>query len=118
MPQKNTPRRPTPGLISLFVSAIGLLLVSVAITYYIGLVALQNNRRLAHEVTVLQHSRRTCRRLLSMETGQRGLVLTGQQEYLDSYTQAVRWRELFSLPSIVTMRRSTALATELRALIP
>jgi PAS domain S-box-containing protein len=88
MAGKTTPRRPTTHLISVFVSAIGLLLVSVGVTYYIGLVALQNNRRLAHEVTVLQQLEAYLSTLLSMETGQRGFILTGQQEYLDPYTQA------------------------------
>jgi PAS domain S-box-containing protein len=53
-----------------------------------GQLALQTNRRLAHELTVLQQVETFLSALTDMETGQRGFVLTGREEYLQPYTKA------------------------------
>lgn len=88
MPYRQRLLRHQRKLIALFAGAISLLLVSIGFTYYIGLLALQTNRRLAHELTVLQQVETFLSAVTDMETGQRGFVLTGREEYLQPYTEA------------------------------
>jgi PAS domain S-box-containing protein len=81
-------RRAPPGVITVFGLAIAILIISVAAAYYMGLVALRNNRQLARELIVMQEVERFLSDLRDMETGQRGFVLTGREEYLEPYTRA------------------------------
>jgi PAS domain S-box-containing protein len=52
-----------------------------------GFIALQSNRQLAHELRVGQQVESFLSALTDMETGQRGFVLTGREEYLEPYTR-------------------------------
>jgi PAS domain S-box-containing protein len=74
--------------IAIFAIAMGLLLATIAFAYYTGLSALQSNRQLAHELTVMQHLEEFLSALKDMETGQRGFALTGGEDYLEPYTKA------------------------------
>lgn len=62
-------------------------MATIAFTYFSGLVALQTNRQLAHELLVLQQVETFLAAVTDMETGQRGFVLTGREEYLEPYTR-------------------------------
>jgi PAS domain S-box-containing protein len=72
-------------LVSTFVGVGCLLAVSIAVAYIIGLRALQLNRELSRESDVMRKVERFVSALKDTETGQRGYLLTGDEEYLKPY---------------------------------
>src|SRR6266567_1280776 len=72
-------------IVSTFVGVGCLLLVSIAVAYIVGLRALQLNRDLARESDVMRKVERFVSALKDTETGQRGYLLTGDEEYLKPY---------------------------------
>jgi PAS domain S-box-containing protein len=88
MPFRKRLKRYQRNIIALFGGAIAVLVATLALTYYMGFIALQTNRQLAHELTVRQQVEAFLSALTDMETGQRGFVLTGREEYLEPYTRA------------------------------
>jgi PAS domain S-box-containing protein len=70
---------------STFVGVGCLLVVSVAVAYIVGMRALQLNRELSRESNVMRKVERFVSALKDTETGQRGYLLTGDEEYLKPY---------------------------------
>ena len=72
-----------------FLAAAVLLVASVALAYWAGLLVLASNRKLLTQRSVLQHLDQVLATLTDAETGQRGYLLTGEDRYLDPYRLAV-----------------------------
>jgi PAS domain S-box-containing protein len=77
------------GIIVIFVVAAGLLIASIAFTYWMGLLALESSRQLGQERSALQHLDDAFSVLKDAETGQRGYLLTGEEAYLEPYNKAL-----------------------------
>jgi signal transduction histidine kinase len=105
-----------PGIV--FAAAATLIVASTGLMYYIGRVALENNRRLAAQRAVLEHIERIGSTIKDAETGQRGFLLTGRAEYLQPYRTASGQihRELATLEVLMDSERERARARQLAAL--
>jgi PAS domain S-box-containing protein len=77
-------------LIGLLCSAATILLViAMAVTYVIGLAAVNAHRNMATQLIVLQQVEDVLSTLKDTETGQRGYLLTGDQSFLEPYTKGL-----------------------------
>jgi PAS domain S-box-containing protein len=65
------------------------LLVSVLLMYWVGLDVLPSQRQVASEKAILQHLEASVATLTDAETGQRGYLLTGDEQYLEPYHNAL-----------------------------
>jgi len=74
-----------PRIALIFFGAGLLLLLSIAFTFIAGQIVLTSNRKIAEELTIIEQLERTFSILKDLETGQRGFLLTGSEEYLQSY---------------------------------
>ena len=74
----------------LFSSAALLLLITLAVTYLVGMYVVRWNRSMAFERAVIQHLTQLSSTIKDAETGQRGYILTGKPSYLAPYQDAVR----------------------------
>lgn len=72
----------------LFAAAALLVVVSVGAMYVIGKVALDSNRHLATQREIIGQLEMTASLIKDAETGQRGYLLTGDETYLQPYTDA------------------------------
>src|SRR5436190_6784369 len=81
-------RRPRATL-RFFLFAVGVLATSILVTYFIGAAAIESSRRVARERSILQDLENLISSLKDAETGQRGYLLTGDENYLEPYRDAL-----------------------------
>lgn len=74
----------------LFSAAAALLVVTLVFTYLVGWYVVRCTKAMATERNVIQHLMRLSSTLTDAETGQRGYLLTGKEQYLEPYEDAVR----------------------------
>ncbi|MDB6059720.1 MAG: putative Histidine kinase [Verrucomicrobiales bacterium] len=74
----------------LFSAAATLLVVTLVFTYLVGWYVVRWTRSMSTERNVIQHLMRLSSTLADAETGQRGYLLTGKDQYLEPYRDAVR----------------------------
>jgi PAS domain S-box-containing protein len=73
----------------------------MVVTYVIGLAALQASRKMAAQLMVLQQVEDFLSTLKDAETGQRGYLLTGDESYLEPYTNSLAQLN----PELASLRR-------------
>lgn len=74
----------------LFTAAAVLLAVTLVFTYVVGLFVLRSSREMEHHRAAIQHLSEVVSTLKDAETGQRGFLLTGKDNYLAPYESAVQ----------------------------
>ena len=79
----------SPNLAAVFLLVIGLLISSVALTYWLAIQANASNRKLADLRVVIEHLDRLLGSVTEAETGQRGYLLVGRETYLGPYHAAL-----------------------------
>ncbi|MBA4055500.1 MAG: hypothetical protein C0490_12365, partial [Marivirga sp.] len=72
-----------------FLLTLGIFSVLGAYTYFNNKAQLDTGRRIAHSTEVLLVAQSLLNDLLSAETGQRGFVISGQDEYLEPYVTSL-----------------------------
>lgn len=95
----NYPRKHPIAL--LCYAATILLVVAMVVTYVIGLAAIKAGQKMATQLLVLQQVEDTLSTLKDAETGQRGYLLTGDESFLEPYTNGV----LQLKPQLDTLRQ-------------
>src|SRR5580658_9308374 len=70
----------------IFLATVILLSASIAFIYYAGLIAIEANQGREATVSALDQLQTFLSDLKDAETGQRGFVLTGEEEYLRPYS--------------------------------
>ncbi|SPE57162.1 putative Histidine kinase [Verrucomicrobia bacterium] len=78
-----------PGVGGVFLIAASLLVVSLAAMYWTGAQAIGDHREIASDRATLQQLEEILSTLKDAETGQRGYLLTGSDDYLTPYRQAL-----------------------------
>ncbi len=73
---------------SVFLLVIALLVISVGVTYWLGLAAADSNRELTAIRVVIEHLDRLLAAVTEAETGQRGYLLVEKKSYLEPYYAA------------------------------
>jgi PAS domain S-box-containing protein len=76
-------------ILRVFLVSAGLLVGGVFLMYWVGASALAIHDRVSFERALLQHLEETGSTLKDAETGQRGYLLTGDEQYLSPYRQAL-----------------------------
>src|SRR5436190_7760047 len=66
------------------------LAASIGVTYWTGLLAVESNRKLATQRTVIERLERVVSTLKDAESAHRGYLLTGEDRYLEPYERARR----------------------------
>jgi PAS domain S-box-containing protein len=72
----------------LFFVAAALLVGSMVLTYRVGLLAIQSERKMVGQLSVLKQLDDLMSTLRGAETGERGFLLTGEEAYLEPYQKA------------------------------
>src|SRR4051794_29910659 len=72
-----------------FAAMAVVLVISVAAVYVMGLLTLNHTRELVRRQVVLDHLQQMFSTLKDAETGQRGFLLTGNEQYLEPYHEAI-----------------------------
>src|SRR3954465_4857196 len=75
---------------AVFAAMAVVLIVSVSGIYVMGVLTLQRTRHVVQHQVVIDHLQSALTTLLDAETGQRGYVLTGDDQYLQPYHDAVQ----------------------------
>ncbi len=73
----------------LFLTAAGLLVGSTAFTWWVGRIAQDSTRALTEQRSVIEELDHVLWTVEAAETGQWGYLLTGQDQYLESYNHAL-----------------------------
>src|SRR5882672_272537 len=73
----------------IFLAAAALLAASMAFTYRSGVTAIAGERKMAGQLMILQELEDFFSSLKDTETGQRGYLLTGEESYLQPYTNGL-----------------------------
>src|SRR6476646_3279561 len=74
---------------STFVAVACLLVGSIAVAYVVGLRAVRLSRNLAFQNDAIRHLEGFVSALKDAETGQRGYLLAGEEQYLEPYKAGV-----------------------------
>src|SRR3954466_12900591 len=82
-------RRDSTRLVLIFGLMAAVLLVSTSIAYWFGLRALDASRTLIQYQSIIHTIDDTVSTLRDAETGQRGFLLTGDEQYLKPYHSAL-----------------------------
>src|SRR6478672_11518443 len=77
-------------LVIIFLAAAGLLAGSMAVTFYIGHLALDAQRQMSIQFGVLNQLPELASTIKDAETGQRGYLLTGEDAYLQPYDSSLK----------------------------
>jgi len=75
--------------LAVFAAMAVVLVASVSLIYMMGLATLHRTREVVQHQMVLDHIERALTTLIDAETGQRGYLLTGDEQYLQPYRDAV-----------------------------
>src|SRR5260221_3661587 len=73
-------------VVLIFLAAAVLLVASMVFTYQIGLITVRAERKMTTQLSVLNQLEEFISTLKDTETGQRGYLLTGEDAYLQPYT--------------------------------
>src|SRR5215472_3895224 len=87
--QTRSPKPAERAITLLFIAAAALLVVTTFFVYRIGLIRIHAQQQMATELLVLQNLEEFISSLKDTETGQRGYLLTGDDPYLQPYTNAL-----------------------------
>src|SRR5947209_511003 len=82
-------RRGRSTIVNVFALAATLLVASLVLTYFVGMVAIESNRKIVSERAILQHLDQMLSTLKDAETGQRGYMLMNDELYLTPYKEAL-----------------------------
>ena len=73
----------------IFFAMATVLIVTIAMTYQMGLMTLRASQTLVSDQDVIDHLSDVLSTVTEAESGQRGFLLTGNRDYLTPYNQAV-----------------------------
>src|SRR6266849_8880302 len=77
------------AIANVFWIAATLLVASILFTYFVGLAAIDRNRKVATQRSILQHLEHFISTVRDAETAQQGYLLTGDEHSLGPYNRAV-----------------------------
>ena len=80
-------RRPRIAL--LFFAAASVLVASIVLIFWMGIIVQKDARSLVRQKSIVQQWDQILISLENAETGQRGYLLTGEEEYLAPYNEAL-----------------------------
>jgi len=83
-------RRTPRWVIAVWFGAFGLLVLDVVFSFYNIEEMARNEKKVIHSRDVARTIRSLLNSLINAETGQRGYLITGQDDYLDPYTIAMK----------------------------
>ena len=83
-------KRGRSAILNVFLAAATLLVASLVFSYLVGVAAIESNRNVAATRVVLQHLDQLLSALRDAETAQLDFLLTGQEQSLKPYNEALR----------------------------
>ncbi|HTL18062.1 MAG TPA: PAS domain S-box protein, partial [Patescibacteria group bacterium] len=83
-------KRGRSAILNVFLAAATLLVASLVFSYLVGVAAIESNRNVAATRVVLQHLDQLLSALRDAETAQLDFLLTGQEQSLNPYNEALR----------------------------
>src|SRR5581483_11741999 len=76
-------------VVTIFSAAAGLLLLSMIVTYRVGVIAAQGQHKMSSQRLVLKRLEDVASTLKDADDGERGFLLTGEDAYLEPYQKAL-----------------------------